>query len=271
VSYPAGPTGADPNGNGVTAAHAQGYNSGTVGIALLGTLTNQDATPAARDALEQLLAWEASAHGIDPQGAALYTNPVSGTQATFPNIAGHRDVNATECPGTTFYATLPTIRANVAARLSGTATPDFSLSTSVGGSVPATLSLTLGAPATFGPFTPGMTKDYTAAITATVVSTAGDARLSVADPSPDHTGHLVNGTYALPSPLQAKATSPAGHGFAFADVGSSAGPTPLLTYGDPVSNDPVTITFGQHIGATDALRTGAYAKTLTFTLSTTEP
>jgi hypothetical protein len=44
------PTGQDLNGNGVTAAHAQGYNSGTVGIALLGTLTNQDATPAARSA-----------------------------------------------------------------------------------------------------------------------------------------------------------------------------------------------------------------------------
>ena len=39
----------------------------------------------------------------------------------------------------------------------------------------------------------------------------------------------------------------------------------------PVSNDPVTITFRQHIGATDALRTGAYSKTLTFTLSTTTP
>jgi len=130
AAYPSGPTGADANGNGVTAAHAQGFNSGTVGIALLGTLTNQDATPAARDALERLLAWEASAHGVDPQGSALFTNPVSGTQATFPNIAGHRDVNATECPGVAFYATLPAIRADVAARLSGTAAPDFSLSSS---------------------------------------------------------------------------------------------------------------------------------------------
>jgi uncharacterized protein with LGFP repeats len=111
------PTGQDLSGNGVTGAHAQGYNSGTVGIALLGTLTNLDATPAARSALESLLAWEADEHGIDPQGSALYTNPVSGTQATFPNIAGHRDVNSTECPGGTFYATLPTIRSDVAARI----------------------------------------------------------------------------------------------------------------------------------------------------------
>ena len=45
----------------------------------------------------------------------------------------------------------------------------------------------------------------------------------------------------------------------------------LLTYDGPVSNDPVAIAFSQAIGATDALRTGAYSKTLTFTLSTTTP
>jgi hypothetical protein len=38
-----------------------------------------------------------------------------------------------------------------------------------------------------------------------------------------------------------------------------------------VSNDLVTISFNQHVDATDALRTGAYSKTLTFTLSTTTP
>ncbi|GAC1319978.1 MAG: hypothetical protein NVSMB25_11600 [Thermoleophilaceae bacterium] len=117
--YPAGasPTGADAGGNGVTAAHAKGFNSGTVGVALLGTLTSQDATPAARAALERLLAWEAGAHGIDPQGSGQYTNPVSGLQKTFPNIAGHRDVNDTECPGGVFYARLPELRSDVAAML----------------------------------------------------------------------------------------------------------------------------------------------------------
>src|SRR3954452_12079100 len=65
----------------------------------------------------------------------------------------------------------------------------------VGGSVPATLALTLGAPAAFGPFTPGADKDYTSSTTATVTSTAGDAALSVADPSTSATNHLVNGTF----------------------------------------------------------------------------
>ena len=37
-----------------------------------------------------------------------------------------------------------------------------------GGTVPATLALTLGAPATFGAFTPGVAREYTASTTATV-------------------------------------------------------------------------------------------------------
>ena len=75
----------------------------------------------------------------------------------------------------------------------------------VGGSVPATLSLTLGQPASFGNFAPGTARDYLASTTATVISTAGDATLSVADPSSVQTGHLVNGTFFLPQALQARA------------------------------------------------------------------
>ena len=54
--------------------------------------------------------------------------------------------------------------------------------------VPATLSLTLGTPAAFGPFTPGVAKDYTASTTATVISTAGDATLTAVGPELDRSG-----------------------------------------------------------------------------------
>jgi hypothetical protein len=136
----------------------------------------------------------------------------------------------------------------------------------VAGTVPATLSLTLGANLpTFGSFTPGLTKDYTAGLAADVITTAGEAALSVSDPGANP-GKLVNGTFALPQPLQVNATSPAGTGGALATI-----PSTLLTYGGPVSHDPVTVNFKQSIGSTDALRTGAYSKTLTFTLSTTNP
>ena len=39
----------------------------------------------------------------------------------------------------------------------------------------------------------------------------------------------------------------------------------------PTSNESVPVAFTQAIGVADALRTGPYSKTLTFTLSTTNP
>ncbi|MDA0162119.1 alpha-L-rhamnosidase N-terminal domain-containing protein [Solirubrobacter ginsenosidimutans] len=116
----------------------------------------------------------------------------------------------------------------------------------VGGTVPATLALTLGAPASFGAFIPGITQTYTAATTANVTSSAGDASLTVSDP-----GHLTNGAFSLPEPLQV-------------DIAPNA-------WSGPVSNAAVAIGFKQLVKSTDALRTGAYSKTLTFTLSTTNP
>ena len=132
------------------------------------------------------------------------------------------------------------------------------------GTVPATLSLTLGAPATFAPFVPGVDQTYTASTTANVTSTAGDALLSVADPSPTATGRLVNGAFSLANAVEANANSGA-----YAPVGGSAAPTALLTYTGPTSANAVTLGFQQRIGRLEALRTGAYSKTLTFTLSTT--
>ena len=44
-----------------------------------------------------------------------------------------------------------------------------------------------------------------------------------------------------------------------------------LTWSAPISNDAVTLEYKQSIGANDPLRTGAYAKTLTYSLSTTTP
>jgi hypothetical protein len=112
--------------------------------------------------------------------------------------------------------------------------------------VPATLSLTLGTPATFGTFVPGLAKEYTAGTTATVTSTAGDASLIASEP-----GHLANGPHVLPQALRVEIAPNAWSG--------------------PVSNATSTITFKQLIGVTDPLRTGTYSKTVTFTLSTTNP
>ena len=79
-----------------------------------------------------------------------------------------------------------------------------------------------------------------------MISTAGDATLTTSDP-----GHLMNGTFALEQPLRVE-LSP-------------------MQWSGPVSNGLVTITFKQAVGANEPLRTGSYTKTLTFTLSTTNP
>jgi hypothetical protein len=144
-----------------------------------------------------------------------------------------------------------------------------------GGQTPATLTLDLTAASAFSPFIPGVDRAYTTTATARVVSTALDATLSVADAATTDTGHLVNGTFALPQVLQIGAAKPDANGTTpppatFANVGGSASPTMLLTYDGPVVETD-TLTFKQTIGSTEALRTGAYSKTLTFTLSTMNP
>jgi hypothetical protein len=79
-----------------------------------------------------------------------------------------------------------------------------------------------------------------------VVSSAADATLSVATP-----GHLTNGAFSLPEPLQVSLSK--------------------SSWSGPVSNDAVTVGLTQHVGANDALRTGSYSQTQTFTLSTVQP
>jgi glycerophosphoryl diester phosphodiesterase len=136
----------------------------------------------------------------------------------------------------------------------------------VGGTVGSAMELTLGTAPSFGTFTPGITLDYAATTTASVVSTAQNATLTVADASSVAPGRLVNGAYALAQPLQVRAQSAVGAGGAFAPL-----PAAVLTYAGPVSNDAVTVAFKQPIASDEGLRTGTYSKTLTFTLSTTAP
>jgi hypothetical protein len=124
-------TGESAQGDGVTAAHVGGYNSGNVGIAILGTYDTVDVTQASRTALVNMLAWESEHHGLDPQASSTYTNPVNGTQLFVPNIAGHRDWAATDCPGGVLYSDLPSIRQQVASQIAGAPSPSPSPSMTV--------------------------------------------------------------------------------------------------------------------------------------------
>ncbi|MGH9181458.1 MAG: N-acetylmuramoyl-L-alanine amidase, partial [Acidimicrobiales bacterium] len=112
------PTGEDAAGRGVVGAHAEGANTGSVGIALLGDFTTIAPSTAAVSSLQAMLAWAADRHGIDPLVSSPYVRVGESSPVTFPNIAGHRDARATECPGDILYARLPSLRQLVADTIS---------------------------------------------------------------------------------------------------------------------------------------------------------
>ncbi len=112
----------------VIGAQAGGYNAVSTGMVVLGSFMAVAPAPAAIAALEQLLAWKLSLHGVPARGrvtvevspsAAIYTRFAPGTRVSLPRVAGHRDGDQTSCPGNALYARLPAIRPRVA-RLAGT-------------------------------------------------------------------------------------------------------------------------------------------------------
>ncbi len=110
---------------GVVGAHVYGFNTGSTGVSVMGTFSEEAPPAEAVAALQRLLAWKLAVHGLDPQGTATLTcgaadKYAAGASVTFPVIAGHRQANSTECPGAALYGLLPSVRANVARRV-GTA------------------------------------------------------------------------------------------------------------------------------------------------------
>ena len=107
----------------VVGAHARGFNTGSAGIALLGTYSGQAPTKAAQTALTSLIAWRLDVAHVDPLSMQ---NVISGGSERWPAkvpvllraVSGHRDTGFTECPGGTLYSRLNQIAAD-AAKLGG--------------------------------------------------------------------------------------------------------------------------------------------------------
>ena len=93
----------------VVGAHAAGVNSVMFGASVLGDFETAQPPSAVTTALRNLIAWKADLHRFDVLG----TTAVDGT--TYNNISGHRNVNATDCPGQYLYAKLPALRTATAA------------------------------------------------------------------------------------------------------------------------------------------------------------
>jgi uncharacterized protein with LGFP repeats len=95
----------------VVGAHAEGFNTGSVGVAMLGTYTSAVPPLVARTALVNLLAWRLDVAHVDPLSTVT---AASGGNARFPAgapvflraVSGHRDTGFTTCPGAALYAQL---------------------------------------------------------------------------------------------------------------------------------------------------------------------
>lgn len=104
----------------VIGAHARGFNTGSSGIAVLGTFSDTKPPDVAADALKWVTAWRMDQDHIDPLGGTTMTSGGSsrypaGAKVSLKTISGHRDVGETDCPGGMLYGALNWLRHVVAA------------------------------------------------------------------------------------------------------------------------------------------------------------
>ncbi|MEO5633402.1 N-acetylmuramoyl-L-alanine amidase [Gaiella sp.] len=100
----------------VIGAHARGFNTGAVGVAVIGTFGTSAIPPAASRSLEKLLAWRLDLAHVDPQAAVAVVSGGSerylpGVPVTLRAVSGHRDTGQTSCPGDQLYGQLGSIAA----------------------------------------------------------------------------------------------------------------------------------------------------------------
>jgi hypothetical protein len=98
----------------VIGAHAEGFNTGSTGIAVLGTYGSAAPSAAARKALANLLAWRLDLAHVDPLARLTWVSGgnarfASGVPVVLRTVSGHRDAGFTSCPGAAFYAQLGAI------------------------------------------------------------------------------------------------------------------------------------------------------------------
>ena len=125
----------------VIGAHAGGFNTNTVGVAMMGDHTSVPPTEPELDALARYLAWQFKLWGLDPHGGTqltsgggIYTGYPAGTVVSVPQLMGHRDVDLTACPGNVGYAYLANIRDRVAGYL---ASADLAVTVNIPSFLPA--------------------------------------------------------------------------------------------------------------------------------------
>jgi hypothetical protein len=100
----------------VIGAHALGFNTGSVGIAVIGNFMIARPTVASVRSLERLIAWRLDLAHVEPVSTLTYVSGGSeriraGVKVKLRAVSGHRDTGATSCPGTYLYSQLDAIAA----------------------------------------------------------------------------------------------------------------------------------------------------------------
>ncbi|MFC4886485.1 peptidoglycan recognition protein family protein [Streptomyces beijiangensis] len=99
----------------VMGAHTLGFNTNSMGVAVLGTFTDSPPPAAAVNAVARLTAWKLGLFGANPAGKTSLVSGggnlyKKGSKVTLNVISGHRDGFATECPGGRLYKKLGSAR-----------------------------------------------------------------------------------------------------------------------------------------------------------------
>ncbi|MFJ3337564.1 peptidoglycan recognition protein [Streptomyces sp. NPDC086766] len=99
----------------VRGAHTMGFNTDSMGVAVIGTFTKSSPPAATVTAVARLAAWKLGLYGMNPLAKTYLTSGggnlyAKGKNAHLNVISGHRDGFATECPGKLLYGKLGSAR-----------------------------------------------------------------------------------------------------------------------------------------------------------------
>ena len=107
--------------NAVIGAHAQGFNSVSAGISMIGDHSVVPPSPATVATVARVAAWKLAVSGKPQSGTVALTSAGgslsrfgAGKIAVLPRVFAHRDVGQTACSGDAGYAIMDGVRATVA-------------------------------------------------------------------------------------------------------------------------------------------------------------
>lgn len=142
----------------VIGAHAQGFNTNTVGVMVIGDYTQATPSAASLESVAKVIGWKMFLSRNDPANTVTFTSGGSprypaGQVVYIPGVVGHQDVGLTSCPGS-IESSLSGVRARAqewTSWIRATSVPVGNLESLIGGSGTVTASGWAADPSTSAP------------------------------------------------------------------------------------------------------------------------